>query len=52
MRAEIRPGPVEDYLVLSGGDEGGRVVELGVFLSPEERRALRDELTARLAALR
>ncbi|MDO5658051.1 MAG: DUF2244 domain-containing protein [Paracoccus sp. (in: a-proteobacteria)] len=52
VRAMIRPGPVEDYLVLTGGDEGGRAVELGAFLSPKERRALRDELAARLAALR
>ncbi|MBD3678294.1 MAG: DUF2244 domain-containing protein [Rhodobacteraceae bacterium] len=34
-------GPVEHYLTLKGGD---REVELGAFLSPEERLALRDEL--------
>lgn len=42
-------GPVEDYLILSHGD---RMIELGAFLSPPERRALRDELSAALAALR
>ena len=32
---------VEDYLTLSGG---GRQIELGAFLSPEERVALADEI--------
>ncbi|MDP1668458.1 DUF2244 domain-containing protein [Phaeovulum sp.] len=41
-------GPVPDYLTLSGG---GRVVELGAFLTAEERRCLHDEL-ARLLARR
>ena len=36
-----RDGPVENYLTLSGA---GREVELGVFLTPEERLALFDEL--------
>lgn len=34
-------GPVEHYLTMSGS---GRVVEIGAFLSPEERIGLRDEL--------
>jgi uncharacterized membrane protein len=42
-------GPVPDYLTLSGG---GREVELGAFLAPEERVRLHEELSARLAALR
>lgn len=42
-------GPVEKYLTLKGSD---REVELGAFLSPEEREALHDELTRLLARLR
>ena len=42
-------GPVEDYLTVT---DGGRVIELGAFLSPEERRALKDELGSALAAAR
>ena len=42
-------GPVENYLTLKGG---GREVELGAFLSPEERVALRDELDTALARVR
>ena len=42
-------GPVEDYLTLQGGP---REVELGAFLTPEERQALHDELQAALAKLR
>lgn len=42
-------GPVEDYLTLRGN---AREVELGAFLSPEERRALRLDIVARLTALR
>jgi len=42
-------GPVENYLTLTGG---GRAVELGAFLSPEERSALHDRLSRALAVLR
>ena len=42
-------GPVEDYLVLT---DGRREIELGAFLAPEERQALRGELDRRLARLR
>lgn len=42
-------GPVPDYLVLKGGP---REVELGAFLSQEERLALRRDLTNRLSMLR
>lgn len=42
-------GPVENYLTLS---DGGRVIELGAFLSPDERQALKDELSAALNELR
>ena len=36
-------GPVESYLTLRGG---GREVEIGAFLTPEERTGLYDELAA------
>lgn len=42
-------GPVPQYLTLRGSD---REVELGAFLSEEERVALRNDLAERLAALR
>ncbi len=42
-------GPVPAYLTLGGGP---RRVELGAFLTPAERRVLRDELNAALAAAR
>jgi uncharacterized membrane protein len=41
-------GPVPNYLTLKGE---GREVELGAFLSEDERIALRGELVAALAAL-
>lgn len=42
-------GPVPNYLTLKGD---GREVELGAFLSEEERVSLKDELQTRLAQLR
>lgn len=42
-------GPVPNYLTLSGN---GREVELGAFLSPDEREALATELRQRLSQLR
>lgn len=44
-----RGGPVPNYLTLTGG---GREVELGVFLTPDERSALHDELSRLLIRLR
>ncbi|WP_172299985.1 DUF2244 domain-containing protein [Pseudoruegeria sp. HB172150] len=41
-------GPVENYLTLEGS---GRMVEIGAFLSPEERISLYTDLTDRLARL-
>ena len=40
-------GPVPNYVTLRGGD---REVEIGAFLSADERAALYDELTHRLSA--
>ncbi|WP_342778569.1 DUF2244 domain-containing protein [Paracoccus laeviglucosivorans] len=46
VRASLRSdGPVEDYLVLT---DGQREIELGAFLSPDERVALHRELSGRL----
>ena len=48
MRVRLRlhkEAKVEDYLTLAGG---GREIELGAFLSPEERVALADEIEAAL----
>ena len=42
-------GPVEHYLTLKGGP---RVVELGAFLTPEERIRLHDEVWAALVRTR
>ena len=44
VRVAMHPkdGPVENYLTLHGGD---RDVEIGSFLSPDERVALYDDLT-------
>lgn len=51
VTAQLYPtgGPVPDYLTLKGD---GREVELGAFLSEEERRALAEDLRMRLARLR
>lgn len=45
-----RDGPVEAYLTLTDG--GGREIELGAFLSPDERRALKGELERALGEMR
>jgi uncharacterized membrane protein len=47
FRVEMHPsgGPVPDYLTLRGGT---REVEIGAFLTPEERRQLHRELQLRL----
>lgn len=50
IRAVLRPGPVEAYLVLTGDHESGREVELGAFLSPEERETLQREVNTEIAA--
>lgn len=42
-------GPVENYLTIG---DGGRLIELGAFLSPEERTALRDDLATALEDMR
>ena len=42
-------GPVENYITLAGGP---REVELGAFLSPEERAALKDDLERALTMVR
>ncbi|KIT17826.1 DUF2244 domain-containing protein [Jannaschia aquimarina] len=51
VRVELHPkdGPVEDYLTLEGGP---RAVEIGAFLTPEERRDLREVLMDALGAAR
>ncbi len=46
---KAKGGPVENYLTLSGS---GREVELGAFLSPDERVTLHDELSRALRHLR
>lgn len=50
VRVELHPsgGPVENYLTLRGG---GRVVELGAFLSPNEREELCSTLKRALSRL-
>lgn len=50
VRLKLRhDGPVEDYLTLT---DGQREIELGAFLSPGERRQLREDLSAALSDLR
>lgn len=49
LRPTLRRGPVESYLTLT---DGQREIELGAFLTPEERRSLHDDLQRRLASLR
>ncbi|MCC6006904.1 MAG: DUF2244 domain-containing protein [Rhodobacteraceae bacterium] len=48
LRLRAEGGPVENYLTLKGG---GREIELGAFLSPEERTALHEELERALSRL-
>ena len=49
VRVDLKDAPkMEKYLTLSGG---GRVIELGAFLSPDERAALAEELRAALSAV-
>ncbi len=49
LRMVEKGGPVENYLTLEGA---GRVVELGAFLSPEERAAVHEDLARALRNLR
>ena len=49
VRLTEKGAPVENYLTLEGA---GRVVELGAFLSPDERAALYDDLSRALRHLR
>ena len=50
VRVALNPnGPVENYLTLRGGP---REVELGAFLTPEERAALRPDLERALDEVR
>lgn len=49
LRLIPRGGPVANYLTLTGG---GREVELGAFLQPDERAHLHDELAALLIRLK
>ncbi|NVK46042.1 MAG: DUF2244 domain-containing protein [Rhodobacteraceae bacterium] len=55
LRLTLHPekGKVEQYLTLKGGGPAEtREVELGAFLSPEERQSLYGELMTTLAALK
>lgn len=49
VRVTLRKGPVQDYLTLG---DGKRELELGAFLTPQERRSLHDEIHNRLSRLR
>jgi uncharacterized membrane protein len=49
LRLTPKGGPVEQYLTLTGG---GREVELGAFLTPDERISLHDELQGLLIRLK
>jgi len=50
VRVELHAdgGPVENYITLAGA---GRQVEIGAFLSPDERKLLYSDLTHRLARI-
>lgn len=51
VRVQMHPtdGPVDNYVTLTGND---RTVEIGAFLSPEERETLFSDLQSRLSAVR
>jgi uncharacterized membrane protein len=49
VEMHAKGGPVPDYLTLLGGP---REVEIGAFLTPEERRDLHGELTRHIAKAR
>ncbi len=49
LTLHVKDGPVPQYLTLTGN---GREVELGAFLTPSERVALRGELADLLARLK
>jgi len=51
VRIDIHPkgGPVENYVTLTGN---GRTVEIGAFLSPDERQALYGELNGAFSRIR
>ena len=51
VQIDLHPdgGPVENYVTLRGGD---RTVEIGAFLSPEERESLYGDLRAAFAQTR
>ena len=51
IRAIIRSGPVEQYLVLVGDHASGREIELGAFLTPEERESLLSEVNEALSQI-
>ena len=49
VRLHPSKGPVENYVTLRGGE---REVEIGAFLSPDERLELHEQLQDRLSLLR
>lgn len=49
IEMHAKGGPVEDYLTLRGGT--GRRIEVGAFLSADERKTLKAELEATLTRL-
>ena len=55
VRLTLHPksGQIENYLTLAGGDQDApREVQLGTFLSPEERKSLHDDLARVLSRFR